>query len=733
MTTIDSTQESATSGDLRERSVADAREYLSLILPEPIEGGGIVLALRDRDGWRDLPPFSSGVREFRGATHEEFLDSIAEAIVSASGTADVFASPYPHRAHGRRESEGVERRLVHADIDGHPDIEAALALGTIIVASGSSDAEGKPHAHVYLRLSESVSHDQHRALCAALGESVGRGYADSSKTQASDVLRPPGTLNHKSTPPRPVTWITRPDDPAVRIWEPRALAKAMTVELPPDPPPPDPEGPVWWFVEDEPEEIAPPRPKARPAAPLGDIERRIDGLVRHVQAVPQGEGNGALNHAAGVAAALGVDRAEVEPRLIAAYATRPTTERPEKRRREAQATIASGWRWGAANPEQALRERDRVTVDEEREQTTDEEATVPQRNEKTESSREARLAEVRRTFPLADLGALVDPNRPPRRWFWDEVVPEGEHVSIFAPAGEGKSLLTLALSVAAARGASDFIGRGLTLAAEARVLYVDMENSEEDHAERLRDLGVTPANVAAIGQRLLMLSMPPLRGLDTEPGAQQLRDVLDAYGLGAGDVLVLDSTQRVTEGDENSNDTMRHMYNRSSAELKRRGVTVIRTDNTGHEGTRARGASAKRDDVGASWSLKPDETEPDVFSLIPTKRRAKGKGGAFSFRRGVDERGLLVFEPATNSYGRQAAEIRELLEHLGVPADAGVNKAYAAFREAKRAAADAGEPPPKWMTRKLVEKVQGERIVSIEVVSGDADDDPDGHLAEVVK
>nr|WP_245190065.1 AAA family ATPase [Leucobacter exalbidus] len=344
------------------------------------------------------------------------------------------------------------------------------------------------------------------------------------------------------------------------------------------------------------------------------------------------------------------------------------------------------------------------------------------RQDKTElrpSSR--RDDEVRAQFPLADLAALVDPDRPERSWFWGEVVPEGEHVSIVAPAGEGKSLLTLALAVSAASGARDFIGRPVQLPVGGRVLYLDMENSEDDHSERLIDLGVTPANVAALMERLLMLSLPPLSGLDTHEGAQQLRDILDAYGIQSGDVVVLDSTQRVTEGEENSSDTFRRLYNLTSVELKRRGLTVIRTDNTGHAGDRVRGSSGKRDDVGASFILKRDQRDPEVFSLTPTKRRSKGKGGALTFRRGVDEHGLLVFVPERSTFGDLMGDVRELLDRIGVPTDAGQNKAWQLVKVERERMKAADEEFPKGVTARLVEKVQAERGFSITLVTNDDD------------
>lgn len=252
---------------------------------------------------------------------------------------------------------------------------------------------------------------------------------------------------------------------------------------------------------------------------------------------------------------------------------------------------------------------------------------------------EAEPDPVTKQFPRLDLAAVLDPERPPRRWLWDDVVPVGDQASIVAPGGTGKSLLVLALCMAAVAGRKDFIGRALDF--DGRVLYVDMENSEDDWAERLRDLGWDHESIAAVLDRFIPLSLPPLRGLDTREGAEQLKAVVRAYGIGKGDLLVLDSTQRVTEGEENSNDTLRSLYNLTSAWLKGAGITVLRTDNTGWDDSRERGASAKRDDVGYALLLKP--VKPGTFRLINTKHRSKGTADALTFVRGTDKRGRLVF------------------------------------------------------------------------------------------
>jgi hypothetical protein len=220
---------------------------------------------------------------------------------------------------------------------------------------------------------------------------------------------------------------------------------------------------------------------------------------------------------------------------------------------------------------------------------------------------------------------------------------------------------------------------------------------------------VTPENVGELS-RLLVFHLPRLRGLDTAEGARDLLALLDAYDARPGDVLVLDSTQRVTEGEENSNDTMRRLYVHTSAEVKRRGLTVVRTDNTGWDRTRERGASNKRDDVGYSWLLAADEHDPDVFTLREAKRRGRpgAAGGPLTFRRHTVG-GVLSFDAARSTFGDLLADARALLDSLDVPHDAGVHRAWEAVQDARRTAEDAGEPFPAWAKREVIRKAQSER------------------------
>lgn len=231
--------------------------------------------------------------------------------------------------------------------------------------------------------------------------------------------------------------------------------------------------------------------------------------------------------------------------------------------------------------------------------------------------RQARLESIRAKFPAANLGALASADRPPREFLFDGLLPVGAHVSLVGSSGTGKSNMALSWSLAAARGEA-WAGLAPTKAVERAVLYIDMENNEDDLAERLVGLGETPESLAALAY-LALLRLPDLPGLDTAEGGRALADLLDAYLIQPGDLLVLDSTQRLVDGPEDAADTMRAYYRHTAMMLKRRGVTVLRTDNTGKDAGRgARGSAAKKDDLDVEWSARRTGTG---LRLDPTKAR----------------------------------------------------------------------------------------------------------------
>jgi len=118
--------------------------------------------------------------------------------------------------------------------------------------------------------------------------------------------------------------------------------------------------PLLALLRDPPED-GPPTPTAEVSDTRSisteEARRRFDGVVRKVQEADAGQGNATLAWAAGISAALGVDRAEAERELVGAIMTRRHAEDPRTREQEARRTIGSGWNWGRANPQSALGER----------------------------------------------------------------------------------------------------------------------------------------------------------------------------------------------------------------------------------------------------------------------------------------------------------------------------------------------------------------------------------------
>lgn len=138
------------------------------------------------------------------------IDAIIELLMEASHKGDVYVCPYLMREKDKRaKGQAVGHLLLHSDIDGEP-FDAVKAQRLASIGGFAIDSGSLNHAHVYVPLSESVSVEQHEALCIGLGTYI--GGADLGKHTDENVLRPPGTLNHKprifdGLSPAPVRWL----------------------------------------------------------------------------------------------------------------------------------------------------------------------------------------------------------------------------------------------------------------------------------------------------------------------------------------------------------------------------------------------------------------------------------------------------------------------------------------------------------------------------------------------
>jgi P4 family phage/plasmid primase-like protien len=149
-------------------------------------------------------------------------DAVA-AVLRQAPNADVYCCPYLMRDRHRAKGNAASRVLVHADVDGRLDLDVVRELGGFAVASGTPG-----HAHVYIPLSYAVTAAQHEMLCRGLAEHLG----GDAKYSDNDLLRPPGTLNHKPVAvggePAVVDWLV-PWDGTRR--DPRMLAVQLGVDI----------------------------------------------------------------------------------------------------------------------------------------------------------------------------------------------------------------------------------------------------------------------------------------------------------------------------------------------------------------------------------------------------------------------------------------------------------------------------------------------------------------------
>jgi hypothetical protein len=158
----------------------------------------------------------------------------------------------------------------------------------------------------------------------------------------------------------------------------------------------------------------------------------------------------------------------------------------------------------------------------------------------------------------------------------------GKRYLLPAPAGTGKSLLAVITGIDA-------------VAAGGTVAILDVENGADEYARRLADVldardDSDGALAAACTERLRYFEWPALK---TTWGGEEW-----AATLAGVDLAVFDSSRLMLSAAglaEDSNDDYSTFVNALLVPLARAGVTTVVLDNTGHEGDRARGASAKND------------------------------------------------------------------------------------------------------------------------------------------
>jgi len=185
-------------------------------------------------------------------------------------------------------------------------------------------------------------------------------------------------------------------------------------------------------------------------------------------------------------------------------------------------------------------------------------------------------------------------------WIAYPLIARGRQTALFAVSKEGKSYIALACVAALATGKPIF---GRPAQDPVHVLYLDYEMTAADLMERLDNLGYTREDNLTHLHYALIPSLPPLNTYEGAAAVMKLVELTQAQ------VVVIDTTGRAVEGEENSADTYREFARTTGLALKGAGIALLRTDHAGKDKGKTqgqRGSSAKNDDVDIVYHLQRD-------------------------------------------------------------------------------------------------------------------------------
>ena len=260
-------------------------------------------------------------------------------------------------------------------------------------------------------------------------------------------------------------------------------------------------------------------------------------------------------------------------------------------------------------------------------------------------------------------------NRPPVDAIVEGLVFPGRWTALVAPAKLGKSTLGLHIAHSLARGYDPFHGNPQP---PIDVLYLDGEMGEGDILERLTSLELTPTDLP----HLHYTDMFP-KG-DTVQGGTAI--VSTAINLGCK-VVFLDGLNAFITGAEKDDTPWRNLFEQTVAPLKRAGVAVASSDNTGKDVTlSARGSSAKLDKADAIVMLKRTD---DGINLTTTHQRMSGYARSLDLAMtGLDGEEPINYRQIIGAWPAGTREAVAILDSLAIPVDDGRAKVRSALKTA---------------------------------------------------
>lgn len=227
-----------------------------------------------------------------------------------------------------------------------------------------------------------------------------------------------------------------------------------------------------------------------------------------------------------------------------------------------------------------------------------------------------------------DVPAMVAESPPAVLWLAPPMLPRAALTALYAPGGDGKSLVALALAAAIAHG-EELAGIECE---QGATVYLDAENGEHEIHRRVHTLGLPASGVQVADASRLDLR----------------RDIADVEGVvreRTPDLLVLDSFRSLTPGmDENDTGQTARALDplRRLAHDSRTSILLIHHSNKA--GKDYRGASSIRDSVDVLWHLGRQDGDPDTRRrfLHNVKMRVAPDGERLWLRLDIDRGHVLI-------------------------------------------------------------------------------------------
>jgi hypothetical protein len=269
-----------------------------------------------------------------------------------------------------------------------------------------------------------------------------------------------------------------------------------------------------------------------------------------------------------------------------------------------------------------------------------------------------------------DVAAMTAAPPPAVRWLASPMLPRASLTGLFAPGGDGKSLLAAAIAAALARG-----GEVAGIECETgTTIYLDGENGEWEIHRRVHTLGLPAEGVR----------MADASGFDLR---QHLHLLAELVYSERPDLVVLDSLRSLTPGlDENDTkqtaavlDPLRRLAHES-------GTAALLIHHTNKAGKDFRGASSIRDSCDALWHLGRHDDDQDRSRrfLACRKMRVAAEPERMWLRLEVD-RGRVLIDPAEPPDEQLAQPVQPVRARLSDEILAGMNSSAMRLAEIAKA------------------------------------------------